>query len=1634
LANLTSTVRFLGDASQLLATYRLVGNQGRALQEALNRSANASIPRGFQGPGSELSGYTKFGPVIKGVRTELDALNNTFHRTSQTAIRYVDKAGKVQEIFGSTLHTTAGNAQQALGALSRLNTVSDRYSAISTRAAQATNLRRDAYRALTRSAVESTRASIGSIRAAQQAGTIDPGNARYLIGKEASRLKSFLENPAISQARLSYIDTYNKQLKLAATNTELVRRATSNLDRAFSAAPPIPANIQQLGRVSPQLLTQLGQQGLAVGDSAKLYQQNPIIRFEEDMRTGVRKISGHFETLDGFTKSFTANIDKNGRVLTQFGRTLSGFNNFLRQTVANFQKVVQWTVATTAVFGALAFAARELSVLVDIDKTLRQLGITAQLTQEETKGLFSDIADIAIATATPLQDMLKSTDDIALAVREAGKSADQYKTDILNLTEAVGIYTNLTGQDTVKATDTLVATMKQLGLETDEVVGVLSKITAVAGGQSTAIADVATGLGAMAEAARQAGLDLNETVATVQVLSQVTSKTPSEVATSFKNLVGALDSRAGAKALAEFDIALRDNAGNLRNILDIYGEISDKIRQGIIPAADVKGLVKAIAGGPRRAPDAAALLSAIGDIEEATARAAGASNEALIANAKILDTTQAKITQLQATIDRVAFEKFGEAFKETATTFITALTGLLDIINKIPTGFLAMGIQAAAFIVTVKLLTLLVTKLLGGIGGLAQGLIGLSGAFKAANTSAAQFASTAGASGLVNQFGAPIATATRTSRFAGFTRGTGLALGAGALLGGGLSLATGGDTISAISGALTGGGLAALTAPVPLPWLKIGGAISLAAGFLLDFIPRNKQANESMEETALKAEKVVNAFQQFKEAQGVLDRLGTEQEELAASIEKLQNTQNRSAAENSQLLDFQATYIQNAQAMSEANNQVAESMKAITEVAPELRKAFEAAQRGDLSPAELEKAIRAQQLVLLQLSDPNAQLPEGVPFFKPERLPIQPFSQGELTVEGGTELKNPLLIQLKASTEAQLADIQRTVATGMGTTKTIIEDSGALDLTSLEESAERVKELFNKAGTEFTASLVPSGQNIDLINGALAELESRGDESYATLRKTFDEWLRGKDAVTAFYANIQSYQNRIDAIKLFEPEVGAELQKVLDLVKQISDEAIKAGDAETLFKAQKILYDTLFSGKEFTEGQGRVLAGLRADQLGLDPELVDRMKVINDILIDFGFNWEFLGQKASAASEEVADAIQEQQDSLLALADSVAQQNALQSAQLTADFQAGEFKGNEEVYNRQIGQLNAITEGIHQVTEAYAVAIEVIPNFDAALADVAVSLQNINGLQDASSLSAGQLIERVYELAKTYGLNQTQTEKLTDKMLDLLQVIRLVNGIKGSFSITADVDLTTAIKKLRALAAAVAATGPLGGIAALPLYAAVGILSAANSTISNIGGSLNNTFRSGSGSNFSTIPSRTGGSGSGSRTGSGSGATSPGYDVSLIDIPDAIAGAYNRDALIQEAIRRAKQLQSKIPGAAKEAKNDIVEIMLGTQRLIEVRGVKDDLLRRALEELADIEKKRLEFETKADTIRRIRVGAGDFAALANVPLNTRTGVSVGSAQGPITVNLNINGQLLTPAQFAQLADQIAAAIKRQIGA
>jgi TP901 family phage tail tape measure protein len=1425
-----------------------------------------------------------------------------------------------------------------------------------------------------------------------------------LNGATANLTAAVAEEARLSQKQAR--ETRLLERSVARRVSGIIMAGEREVDAAYRATPPLPSSLATISRESPALLRKLQQSGLGQnqqGVGARFgtddFTKNLIgqgayesINVQRDLVRQVTRVSGSFRDNTQTLQTFNAEYDKSGRVITRFGSNLSGISNVLNQLGRDFQKVIEFAIATTLVFGSFQYALRELDTIKELDKSIRQLAITANLTREQSYGLFEDIADIAIATATPLKELVKATDDIALATKRAGQSTSEWQEDILSLTQSVGILTNLAGIDTVEATDQLVSTMKQLGLQADDLPGILNKITAVAGGQSNAISDIIKGLGVMAEAGQQAGLSIDQMIATIQTLSQVTSKSPSEVATALKNLVGSIDGPAGTKALEKYNIALRDSAGNLRNIIDIYSEISDKIDKGLIPEADVKGLVKAIAGGPRRAPDAAALLSAVGDINQVSVRSINATNEALIANAKILDTAAAKFTQLQAAVDKFAASKFADVLNDSAGALADVLTKVLNVLEEIPTavylGVIQFGLLAAAVKFGISVGGFFIAQL----RTMGSSLLALSGSLKVATVAQQQFNSASANApfyGTTKGGGGGTPTS-RLSRLNAF-KGPAIVGAAGA----GISAASGADPSGIIGTGLLTAGFAALALPEPTISKALAAAL-ITAGFAVQlFGGQTKQATKEVQNNS---ESILNAIDGYKNISAEVKTLTDKQATLDQSIA---NTTNKD-----QLINFQNDYAENAAKLVTANQALTDSfvnLNSVLENSDFSTFAVQAAKAGAYSTEQLKELTQQIAPKILAATNPNFVAPDD-------------FLD-----------RNPALGGFASTTGSNIATFPEKAGP--------IATRKPFDLQQLETDAKAVLHLFSATGDALTATFDPTYENLQLIDVALREIKGDLDPAqYTKLQQTFQGYASSVNALFGAERNVAIYKAYLEAggaTGLFTQEDIKNGNAILDIYQTFIDlipKGVSAGNKGTsslaggtaadvsqqlLDKAQAFAFDEngdprLSLAKDAAIEFGTILL----KNAGSFDDLEEKgivLKTIANLFKEAGIEVIGLTDNIEIMGAAMSESLLQFQEDLGELNQTTLTETSAKLADLQARFQGGEFKDNEGAYKQQVDQLIAIQETVGKVTEAYDKLTETIPNFDKEIQALAGSLTNINGLQDAQFLSAGQLIERLFSLAETYGLTGDQVIALGEKLITLGAVFaslpkytKLVVELEARSVTTDSFDRGSVDREL--------------GNARDALKDAQAAIAKSLSDF------LKNLFKSGKGTSF-TSPSKGGSSAS---------KTPQGPDVSTLDLPDEIANASNRSALIAEAVRRAKLLQSQIPGATKEAKNDIVELLKGTQRILEVKGVKDDLLRKALEELAEIEKKRLEFETKADTIRRIRVGAGTFAAIANVPVNAQTGVSLGGAQGPVNITLNLNGTVLTPAQFSQFADLIAASLKRQI--
>lgn len=1432
--------------------------------------------------------------------------------------------------------------------------------------------------------------------------------------------------------------------------------------RARLAAPPLPASLETVRKESPNLFNRLAAGGLGkdekgVFSSTQIYKQGgDNLQLTRDLERNVTQLRGQYRGLNGELINVNAAYAEGGRVIGRYGGILSGTQNFLRQTVNNFQKVVQWGLATTAVFAGIGLATTAISTVTALDKSLNQLSITAELSSKQTAAVFDDLSKIAYNTATPLQELVKAADDIALATKKANQSTSEWQANIKSLATSVGILTNITGLDTVKATDLLTSTMKQLNLQSSDLVGILNKVTAVAGGQANSITDIVSGLGAMAEAASTAGLSMDETIGVVQVLGQVTSKSASEIATSFKNLVGSVDSVGGKKALGKFDISTRDTEGNLRNILDIYEEIQAKIRTGVIPEADIKDLIRGIAGGPRRAPDASALLANVGAIRQAEEKSKKATNEALLANVKYLDTIDAKITQIGVKFQTTIQKALGPGIKAFVTDIANVLSTLLDFLSGLDAGFIKTILQVGAFVLGLKALLSIGSLLAGLFKSVYTGLTlvnqaALSGTAALLGTSTAATASAAKTGAAMNVTNAaiekqilfykqlqaaalaasetqvaagnaariatlqatltpagggiaagPLSRRQRLQGALGGYKGALPALGFGALAAG-VSAGTGSNLVSSIGGGLQAAGITLLLG-APIPHAKALGAALAVIGTGLQFIS-GESKKAAVDTKGLKTE-ILSAINQYKNAQDTIANLTKDQEKLAETYKTLSGDADKSN-ESIGILDGTITqYASNVKELALAHKALEESLQNIPDLTAKYGHQIALAQKGVLDATKLAELQEIIYKEIFSKSNPELFIRDSKNLIKPSTI------SGQIESSGSSIASNISLIKG--------------------------QPGATLDLANLK-SAQEVFRLFSADGTKLTATFAHTADNLDAIHKVLIEASAAEGETgeKAKVRLATYEAILATLSATSQSDTIVKQQESLIAVKQLLGQISAEegatalanlhaYQALIDLADKLPSRTNGPDNAGTIGPtnegAQELAIKTFFNGNDVKPTKATVEEGRKIVEFyGNYKELVNNVNDLTAVQVAtlaeaYGVQVQLTAeqQKQKDLSEEIHNIQQSIVDQKKGGLDTLAQSKG--------DAQRQFLSG--DITKKQRDALFAAAEGTKALKDEMFGLFDTLAGNADVLAQFEKQLSTIPGLENLVEKNAGEAASLLGAFFDSANLSGAGAEFMTKKLLGL--ILALQNIPKTVVS-----NVIIAVKTLTGTAAQAysnfreAETHDLNPDGSIKNSANPTTTTTDTSYIQNEINKLLKQIQS-IGSGGSTLKSSLGGGG-----GASSGSVGAGLDVSQIDLPSELYGQ-NQTSLIKEAVKRARALQKTIPGASKEASNDVVSILKGTQNLLTVRGVKDDLLRRALEELAAVEKKRLEFETKADTIRRIRVGGGDFSAIANVPVNSTTGISLGGSQGPINVTLNLNGTILTAAQLAQFGDLVASSLKRQI--
>ncbi len=527
--------------------------------------------------------------------------------------------------------------------------------------------------------------------------------------------------------------------------------------------------------------------------------------------------------MGGVNNKFQSYVnEKTGTSTPALSSQFRSFGSDIARDIGQFAK---WSIAVAAVYTPLQKLGELMSIMVDNESRLADATIAANVPFSKAGAIFDQVAVSANAAGESINTTI---DAYTQAIRAAGRySTEQEKqaaaTKLLN--DSL-VLSKLSTLDQATSIDTLSAALLQSDRELTQGAELLNKWVRVSQIANVGIDALATGVAVLGDSAETVGLSVDQLNGLIAVLSEQSISGGKEAANTAKALVGAYQSDKAEAALNKYGVALRKTNGEVRSFLEIYQELAQLRKEGVLSESAVSELSLALGGGGvRRAKDASALINSterLNALAEESAKVTGNDSTAQDALAKKLETVQTANTRLANSFQELA-EVLGnegglldgmKTLVNLMTDAVKGSTELFSVLGRsgpiLATVVAGLGAMNAYYSVGGRKDVAL--SALGAQGGGFKGFgFGLGG-----GPTGGQFGASTG--------GGPLADILRMNyRGAGIIGGAGVALQAGSNLAAGKNE----NALANVAGGVIGAAIGATFGPMGL---AIGANIGSAAG------------------------------------------------------------------------------------------------------------------------------------------------------------------------------------------------------------------------------------------------------------------------------------------------------------------------------------------------------------------------------------------------------------------------------------------------------------------------------------------------------------------------------------------------------------------------------------------------------------------------------------------------------------------------------------------------------------------------------------------------------------------------------------------------------------------------------------
>lgn len=390
-----------------------------------------------------------------------------------------------------------------------------------------------------------------------------------------------------------------------------------------------------------------------IGDSSTINDEQKKELVE--LSTQYQKLSASIATVAAETKQVDTAVLKSG---DSIGKMISKF--------------IKWQLSATIVMQAIRAITGAFKdwndTLVNTEKRIVEISRVVNETIAD-----GEMADKLYNIAQQYGQTFDNVSEIALNFARAGMSWN----DTIEATKAAVLALNVAELDATQASDGMIAIMTQFGIEASQLTDVVDMLNITADNAAVTTEKLLTALQRTGSSAKNARLELDQTVSVITALSEATGRSGENLGTAVNSLIQFSQKSSALDTFAKLSDNMAKIVENYRmgqgNILDIWKGLSEEINSrqnaesvlGSLLSSDegkelneqLKAELGDTFGEITEIYDTAstfrknyfiALLNNMDKVEEAMDTIQGRADYSAAENEKFLNTYEAKVNSLQA--------------------------------------------------------------------------------------------------------------------------------------------------------------------------------------------------------------------------------------------------------------------------------------------------------------------------------------------------------------------------------------------------------------------------------------------------------------------------------------------------------------------------------------------------------------------------------------------------------------------------------------------------------------------------------------------------------------------------------------------------------------------------------------------------------------------------------------------------------------------------------------------------------------------------------------------------------------------------------------------------------------------------